>query len=375
MTGITRYDGHDGAIACEGCSAIESLTKWEKNHFMPVKIVETIASVATLDDGEIAVEFSNGEKALLDPYTSRQATTQAAILDELRREGAPAYVEVNEGYISRLLIPHVVTVKALHALHGGEFQVDLHPSHGRHLLIPTVAGYEHLLQHLEVVFDSGAVVFITETPETHVIFDVTDARNPKPPALGHVAPVSEFDLTRLRDVSSQRARMLFELICGNSCSLSETAGSPCMPFLYPDDGCDARAHEMCRLIIAAGEQPAKLWIKPSQYYLDVQTPNHPDCRVYWRWHVAPVLRVSLGHHTEIQVIDPSLFSKAVNKLTWKSRLNDEAATLVAIAHSVYDPEAGSVDPAYCRTDNDLRNWKLRLKERSMRKGPPPYNCP
>jgi hypothetical protein len=345
---------------------------------MNMKIVDTIANIAVRDGGGIIVEFSNGQKASLDPYASQQANAWAEILEELRRDGAPTYVEVKDGYITRLLIPHVARVKRLVSLPSGEFQVDLFPSQGRHLLSPAVPGYQQLLKALKLALNSGRLVFVTETPESHEIFDVTEAPNPKPPALAKRAPAVELDLAELRDVTPQRARELFALVCSKSCSDPMAPASPCIPFLYPDDGCDARAHEMCKLIIQAGEQPAKMWIKPSGYFLTVQTRNHPDCSVDWRWHMAAVLRVSLGDTTKIQVIDPALFTEPVSKLTWKSRHNDEQATLIPLASSVYDPEAGSVDPTYRETNYDLRRWRLYLKERSTRQdgpGPPPYKCP
>ena len=59
-------------------------------------------------------------------------------------------------------------------------------------------------------------------------------------------------------------------------------------WLYPDDGCWGRAHEMCRLMINAGAHPRKVWIYGKLHTL---TKNNPNCFVNWGWHVAPTLCV------------------------------------------------------------------------------------
>lgn len=60
-------------------------------------------------------------------------------------------------------------------------------------------------------------------------------------------------------ISLQRANELFDL-CNARVCCPASAPAPCIPFLYPDDGCWGRAHELCRLMLAAGESPRKVWI-------------------------------------------------------------------------------------------------------------------
>ncbi len=125
-------------------------------------------------------------------------------------------------------------------------------------------------------------------------------------------------------VTLQRAQQLFELVNAKVCCPA-SAPAPCIPFLYPDDGCWGRASEMCRLIIADGAQPRKVWIYG---HLLVQTANNPACHVGWGWHVAPTLEVNTGVGTDTYVIDPSLFPGPVTKTMWKSVQGDPSATLV-----------------------------------------------
>src|SRR6185295_10983365 len=131
--------------------------------------------------------------------------------------------------------------------------------------------------------------------------------------------------------SMTKAQEVFDALKATSCDpLSVPA--PCIPFLYPDDGCWARAHEMCRLMIADGAQPEKIWIfgtlPPggiSEYTdppLHVISPNKPECDVRWYWHVAPTLQVTTGSGTETWIIDPSLFPGPVPKATWVAEQRD-----------------------------------------------------
>ena len=177
-------------------------------------------------------------------------------------------------------------------------------------------------------------------------------------------------------VTLQQAQQLFDLVDAKICCPA-SAPAPCIPFLYPDDGCWARAHEMCRLMIAAGAQPRKVWIYaafPSS--LTAQTSNNPACHVVWGWHVAPTLEVDTGAGTDTYVIDPSLFTGPVTEPTWKSVQGNPAAMLVDTDATVYHRSASGIetfDPTYSQTQIDLTTYRNLLKLRSAGSGgPPPY---
>jgi hypothetical protein len=189
-------------------------------------------------------------------------------------------------------------------------------------------------------------------------------------------------------VTPQRAQQLFSLVVGRVCCPA-SCPPPCIPFLYPDDGCWARAHEMCRLMIADGAQPEKIWIfgtlppggisEYSDPPLHVISPNKPECNVRWYWHVAPTLQVTTGSGTETWIIDPSLFPGPVPKATWVAEQRDPSAALASSSAVVYLLDREGVvehDPTYSRTNNDLQTYRNKLKLRSAGgNGPPPYfNC-
>src|SRR5262245_6499145 len=132
-------------------------------------------------------------------------------------------------------------------------------------------------------------------------------------------------------ITFERARELFDLVNRRLCCPA-SAGAPCIPFLYPDDGCWGRAHEMCRLMIAAGASPEKIWIFGN---LRVTTSNNPACYVSWGWHVAPSLQVLVGGAPQSYVIDPSLLGGPAPLATWAGLQGDPGAALVPTAASVF----------------------------------------
>ena len=173
-------------------------------------------------------------------------------------------------------------------------------------------------------------------------------------------------------VTLQRARDLFRLCNSRICCPCSTPGA-CIPFLYPDDGCWGRAHEMCRLMIADGASPEKVWITGS---LHVNSRNKPDCNVYWGWHVAPTLQVSSGGSPQTYVIDPSLFNEPVTQATWKSVQGDPSASLYPSSASIFYYWGSETDPTNSKTNAVLTTYRNKLKLRcATSAGPPPYpNC-
>ena len=151
--------------------------------------------------------------------------------------------------------------------------------------------------------------------------------------------------------------------------------APCIPFKYPYDGCWARANEMCRLMVAMGYDPAKVWIDGN---LDAASANAVGCRVQWSWHVAPTICVRSGLWlTTRKVIDPSLFTTPVTEAQWKAAQGDPNATLTETGRDIYIRPPFSPlhdDAVYTATKDDLATYRLQLYNESIQIGPPPY-CP
>ncbi|HVH31926.1 MAG TPA: protein-glutamine glutaminase family protein, partial [bacterium] len=259
-------------------------------------------------------------------------------------------------------------------------------SHARHVLKRANPEFDALLRALRDAQAQNAWLIVTETDD-HEIIDVRPSAQPPEPrearrrsVLGDLWRWLKWLLRCLsyRCVKPHKAEQMFNLVSAQSCDPT-TVPPPCIPFLYPDDGCWARAHEMCRLMIAAGVTPRKVWIFGSLY---VPTRNNPACHVGWGWHVAPTLciRHRFFGPSEENVIDPSLFPAPVSTLTWKGVQGDPNAQLKHTDASVYFhpslPFLPKTDPTYTQTAQDLSFYRLLLKNRSLQFGPPPYaNCP
>jgi glutaminase-like protein len=353
-------------------------------------------------EGGLAVELEGERRVRLDPADPRSAGF-ARVLDGLSKQRLPVYVEIDPATeaITRLLIPHVARVANIRS--GQDtLDVELEPSHARHRLQLGGPDSADLERQLRDALQGGRPVIVTED-EVHNIIDVrafpAGPEVPQPPfppiplpepklPTRYPWPLSRIPWLRdwiwwwicwpwwwFRCSSMTRAQQVFDAMAATSCD-PLTVPPPCIPFRYPDDGCWARAHEMCRLMINVGLSPRKVWIDASTG-LHANTRNHPQCYVEWGWHVAPTLcvRGRKFFQTQRMVIDPSLFTTPVSEATWKGVQGDPNATLT---HTGADQfwHNGGTDPTYSASNATLAFYRLQLQNRANQVGPPPYaNCP
>jgi hypothetical protein len=319
------------------------------------------------------VQFQGGETAHLDP-SDNNAGLFFDVLEDLRQSGLPAYVETHSltGAITDLRVPLIVTVTKIEPAASGDLNVELEISHAKHVLRRVNPDFEELAATLQQALAQRIVVAVTETDEQEII-DVRFYSGPfLLPNLTEATPHKElFEELAPLAVTPQRAAALFNLVNSRSCN-PVTVPPPCIPFLFPDDGCWGRAHEMCRLMIADGALPGKIWIYGN---LRVRTRNKPNCEQTWTWHVAPVLQVSVGGGTQVHVVDPSMFAMPVQDVTWKGAQHDPSATSAFTdATAFYRTPTGQIriDPTYSETAQVLTRFRAQLKLRSASAGPPPY---
>jgi hypothetical protein len=106
---------------------------------------------------------------------------------------------------------------------------------------------------------------------------------------------------------------------------SVLAAQPDIAFKFPVDGCYARAHLMAQRMQKMGLAPGKAWTFATDPAdpLWVNTPNHPDGKVEWGYHVAPTLPVK-GDDGVVRdmVMDPSMFDHPVTVQEWKDAQHD-----------------------------------------------------
>ena len=345
-------------------------------------IVDGVKSVAPASAAEfgllrpgaemMAVNFESGGAGLLDVSAPR-ARVWAEVIESMRDMRMPVYAEIDPdtSEITELLLPGTYTVESLAPTSAGDVEVRLIVSSALHYLRRGNPRFEQMLAALQTAKQEGSLVLVTETLDGNEIVDVQAA--PAEAAPAPPAPAPEVAESPATLVSPADAQTIFNSLSAKTCNPSTTP-APCIPFLYPDDGCWGRAHEMCRLILAGGRQPKKVWIYGS---LHVKSGNKPNCHIYWGWHVAPTLLVNLPGGAEYMVIDPSLFTEPVRPEHWKSVQGDPNASLVATDAEVFHRTSGGSitydDASYTETNSVLAYYRNKLKVRSATDGPPPYN--
>jgi len=165
-----------------------------------------------------------------------------------------------------------------------------------------------------------------------------------------------------------QAQALFDAMNAFTCNPS-SATAPCIPFMYPFDGCWARAHQMCRLMLAQGVTPQKVW---NHGILLVHSANSSNCQVNWGWHVAPIVQVDLGNGPQSYVIDPSIFTEPVPQAVWIGVQGDPNSIQQVTDWTIYigaqtDPYPYNQDDPWL--DADLANFRNLLQNENP---PPPY---
>jgi hypothetical protein len=337
-------------------------------------------------------ELEGGRRVRLDPENPRSKGL-AQVLAGLAELRHPVYLEVDEatGAVSRLLVPKTGLVDSVREVDGG-LEVLLDKSHARHLLSRADPDFAELERTLREAVARKAPLILTADDAQRVVDlrffepgpDDGPARDLTPAKLPWLYwfwlwPWWPWRWYYYRCLSPGRAQQIFDAMSATTCA-PLTVPPPCIPFLYPDDGCWARAHEMSRLMINLGVTPRKVWISGS---LHTPTRNNHNCFVNWGWHVAPTLCVRrrwwwwwlFWWSGTKMVIDPSLFTTPVTVATWKSVQGDPNATLTYTDWTDY--LWGATDPNFTQTNYYLAVYRLNLQNRSNGPdGPPPYaNCP
>lgn len=337
------------------------------------KIVSTVTHVErsrTALTPTTTVRFANGEVATIPP--SAHANVIADVLEELTRSGDPAYVETGPNkVISRVLIPLVGNVINVVTLPSGDLRVDLDESAALHVIRRNDPNHNAFAALVKRAEKAETPVVLTEDPDTHEIIDMRVAENPKQPAALLTSPAHKEAAVSPGAITSTRALELFSLVGNTTCD-PFTAHAPCIPFLYPDDGCWGRASQMCKLILATGAPVAKLW-----YYgnLVVHTDNTPAGVLNWIFHVAPLVTVDDGDGPEPYVLDPSLFPNPVSQAQWESVLGDPKGTPLVTDPSIfliYLSGWHRFDPDYSKTAKVLATYRRKLRLRAAQIGAPPY---
>jgi glutaminase-like protein len=183
--------------------------------------------------------------------------------------------------------------------------------------------------------------------------------------------------------SYAKAKEIFDFCAKQSCHLPGPYDiSPCIPFQYVIDGCYARAHKMRWVITTKYRyccEKVFSFANQNDDTLAVKADKWGGCCVFWWYHVAPLVRVSITIprfgkiKTSIKltlaiVIDPGMFDKPVLLSTWLSAQENKNCSANAKV-SMYSIQPGSAywpanhqgtqfgtDDTYALTDGTLNDY-------------------
>lgn len=350
------------------------------------------------DGAKVSVELDQGRRVYLDPSNPKSAALEK-ILGDLATIEHPVCLQIDPetSAVARLFIPHVARVTAIRPAEIG-YSVELEGSPAPHFLKRDQPDFEEMAGRLGEARERGSAVILTEN-DAREVFDVRDSvwephRAPPPPEETELDPRLDLDL-RSRNFlvrivqtivwfflgcSPAAARRAFDTLRGLSCN-PPSAGAPCIPFLYPDTGCDERAHEMCRLMTAMSLRPEKLWLDGS---MQPRTRYNEDCQVLWTYHVAPTVWVylGLGVGSIRMVIDPSVSTEPLDVNAWVRAQNTQLLSSLSYSDAARlrlfrlgTPEVR--DPNFTEHFAGLRIMRMRLMVRAMEApgGLPYRHCP
>ncbi|HEX6097585.1 MAG TPA: protein-glutamine glutaminase family protein [Thermoanaerobaculia bacterium] len=307
--------------------------------------------------------------------------TWSRVLHRFALEQRPVFAAFDEdtGQIATINLPERLVAEAVREAQDGCW-VDFEHSHAHHLLRSTHPRYGEYRDLLRSSAAGRRVLLVTDDILTDQIISLREAGTILGPGLTVVdGKAREQDGSALQEISPEDARELFAYILKMSAELGDGFG-PRIPFDYPEDGCWARANEMCRVIAAAGVAAAKVW---NWGKLEVRTTNSPKCRVRWGWHVAPVVRVAHPSGAVNAVLDPSMFDEPVASEQWIAAQGTSEATAITPAEIFWRNRDGSrysldnKPPGYSATMWQLGYYSARRDVRieALHGQKPPYPCP
>jgi hypothetical protein len=307
-------------------------------------------------------------------------------LQTLRALQWPAYIEVTEANpkaIKEVLIPEIGLIrKEPITTSDGVIELELDSCNQIFRFNPSndPSNPDFLFQSYKlntavaIAYRTCVVPDVQPLPQD--VLKATPKSEPVPTTLGSI------DWTTVLKKEAHVAN-LFNEVAAQSCPLPVPT-SGCIPFLFPRDGCLARAHRMCELL-ASRKKPvkaAKIW---SFGILEFQTSNDCACKVHWSSHVATIVRVSVnGTNPKVRVLDPSMFDKPVTVDRWLyAQLSTTGKTLMFSNANVYHlSHRGNGRPEVCRPPFECES-KLELLRRAEQlriiagghATPPPFPCP
>ncbi|MCW3084848.1 MAG: hypothetical protein JWP12_2214 [Bacteroidetes bacterium] len=323
----------------------------------------------------VELNFENGDKALLDPVDP-QAASWVKMIGYLQKNNRPVYVETEAGTITNVSAPEVAGIWEIWDVDEKNIYVSFYTSTALHYLRRDRPGFQKMLDALQSAVDKKIPLLVTSTYNDFEIIDVRDLpadlandellqslRSPE--TAGIIEPEEDEKV-----VSLERAKELFDRMKWKSC-IPDASGDPCIPFMYPSNGCWIRAHLMCYFLREEKETPKKIW--SSGQYLRTRSTNVPGCIVKWTWHVAATLMVEDESGEIIKMVfDPSMCGEPVPVQKWLDLQTDPEITYRVTEWDWYKFWGGSATKEEANIAMD--EFRDILENMWAKNGFPPYEC-
>jgi hypothetical protein len=119
---------------------------------------------------------------------------------------------------------------------------------------------------------------------------------------------------------------------------------------------------MCEALRRSGLVAGKAWHFPAQKAYRIESRNHPNGVLDWRFHVAPVLRISDSE--QLYVFDPGLFLGPVVIAEWHDAQSRGATTPITPSDVYMLTDFGpSFDGDFSKTRTELARCAGLLRSR------------
>ncbi|HBL28576.1 MAG TPA: hypothetical protein DD490_17210 [Acidobacteria bacterium] len=252
------------------------------------------------------------------------------------RKDKPVYLETKADgkQVTRILIPQL---RRIAEIRPGPFNVEMRAKGSPLKLVMPTELFEELGELVRDAPQNKKTLLMTDDPETH---RVLHARLPferrEETAAARVFRVDAEPL------SLQKATEEFHRL----------AKAPEIPFDFPDEYCNARAHQMFRRLRKRRVACEKIWNYGGDgdqlnSGIRIFTPHHPEGLVPWGFHVAVMIKVHLPNpkKTEVDmVLDPALADRPVRLPDWLALQHDSTAVHVRTPPEIFDQELGGTEP-------------------------------
>ena len=300
------------------------------------------------------------------------------MLSLIQQANRPAYVEVDENdAVTRVEIPKVAKVVRITPIPSGGFDVTVDASVRALSLRPSAPRYEEFLSVVRDAFERDLLVVVTEECDGEELLDVRLWPGAPPPVVSPTQPIlfGKPALESLLTTEPAEARKGVQPDSQRGNVRRRGAVLGCIPFKFPKNGCWARAHRMCEIMLDEFTiRAGKVWIFGK---LKADTLNDPTCLVEWDFHVAPLLSVQYGKRTRLMVIDPARSDHGpVTLRRWKRRVHGISKTMVTGASVFRQLEPGRLE---LEGENETNKTLLLLLAdflcQVFHHGTPPYTCP